>query len=159
MDAYSDYVVIDIETSGLDPQKDEIIELSALKIEKNTISERFYSLVKPTKILTKDVEYLTGITNDELTEKRPINDILPNFLNIVGDRPLVAHNIDFDIKFLNAALNKAGKQPLENETIDTLKLVKNKYKLENYTLQKLEKLLGVNCAQLITFYVYETIKR
>ena len=103
----NNYVIIDVETSGLNPENDEIIRLSALKIENKKISERFSVLTKPINPLTEEIEILTGITNVELEEKCGINDLLPDFLNFIGDNPLVAHNIGFDIKFINVALKKS----------------------------------------------------
>lgn len=103
----NNYVVIDIETSGINPDKDEIIRLSALSIVNGNEAGTFFKLAKPINPLTEEIEILTGITNADLNEKRRINDLLPDFLNFIGDNPLVAHNIGFDIKFINVALKKA----------------------------------------------------
>lgn len=99
----NNYVVIDIETSGINPDKDEIIRLSALSVVNGNEAGTFFKLVKPINPLTEEIEILTGITNADLNEKCRINDLLPDFLNFIGDNPLVAHNIGFDIKFINAA--------------------------------------------------------
>lgn len=109
----NNYVVIDIETSGINPDKDEIIRLSALSIVNGNEAGTFFKLAKPKKSLTEEIEILTGITNVDLEEKCGINDLLPDFLNFIGDNPLVAHNIGFDIKFINVALKKAGLPPLK----------------------------------------------
>lgn len=71
----NNFVVIDIETSGLDENKDKIIELSALKIENGKVTDRFSSLCKPSKPLLKEVEILTGITNGDLNDKPMIKDV------------------------------------------------------------------------------------
>lgn len=159
----NNYVVIDIETSGLNPENDEIIRLSALKIENKKISERFSVLAKPTKPLTEEVEILTGITNVDLEEKCGINDLLPDFLNFIGDNPLVAHNIGFDIKFINVALKKAGLPSLKNKTVDTLKLAKKKCNAEKFSLRAVAKFLCVDYQNLtdneIVFQSYEKLNR
>ena len=100
----NNYVVIDIETSGINPEKDEIIRLSALKIVSGETAGEFSSFVKPRKPLSAEVERLTGITNKSLEDKRSINDVLPDFLEFIGNSTLVAHNIGFDMRFINAAL-------------------------------------------------------
>lgn len=157
------YVVIDIETSGLDPYEEEIIKLSAFKIENKMISERFSELVKPTKPLTEEVEILTGITNADVNEKCPINDLLPDFLRFIGDNPLVAHNVGFAVKFINAALEKAGMTPLKNETVDTLELARRKCETDNFSLRAVAKFLEADCKNLaddeLTFYVYTKLER
>lgn len=158
----NNYVIIDVETSGLNPETDEIIRLSALKIENRNISERFSVIAKPMKPLAEELEILTEISNVDLNEKCRLNDLLPDFLNFIGDNPLVAHNIGFDIKFINSALKKAGMSPLKNKTVDTLELAKRKCKTENFSLRAVAKFLGVNYKNLkddeIVFCVYEKLK-
>lgn len=156
------YVVIDVETSGLSPDNSEIIKLSALKILKGKISERFFKLIKPTKPLTAEVEKLTGITNEDSDEKHQINDLLLDFLIFIGDNTLVAHNIDFNVKFISTALKKANMPPLKNKTVDTLSLVRDKYKANSFSLRSVAKLLGVSYKNLtdceIVFQVCEKLK-
>ena len=158
----NNYVIIDVETSGLDPYEEEIIKLSALKIENKMISKRFSELVKPTKPLTEEVEFLTGITNVDLNEKCRINDLLPDFLSFIGEDPLVAHNVGFAVKFINAALKKAGMPPLKNRTVDTLELARRKCKTDKISLRAVAKFLGVNYKNLkddeVVFYTYEKLK-
>ena len=76
----NNYVVIDIETSGINPDKDEIIRLSALSIVNGNEAGTFFKLAKPINPLTEEIEILTGITNVDLKEKCGINDLLPDFL-------------------------------------------------------------------------------
>lgn len=159
----NNYVVIDIETSGINPDKDEIIRLSALSIVNGNEAGTFFKLVKPIKPLTEEIEILTGITNVDLKEKCGINDLLPDFLNFIGDNPLVAHNIGFDIKFINVALKKAGLPPLKNKTVDTLKLAKKKCNAEKFSLRAVAKFLCIDYRNLtdneIVFQSYEKLKR
>ena len=159
----NNYVVIDIETSGINPDKDEIIRLSALSIVNGNEAGTFFKLAKPIKPLTEEIEILTGITNVDLKEKCGINDLLPDFLNFIGDNPLVAHNIGFDIKFINVALKKAGLPPLKNKTVDTLKLAKKKCNAEKFSLRAVAKFLCIDYQNLtdneIVFQSYEKLKR
>lgn len=156
----NNYVVIDIETSGINPDKDEIIRLSALSIVNGNETGTFFKLVKPIKPLTEKIEILTGITNVDLKEKCTIIDLLPDFLNFIGDSVLVAHNIGFDIKFINVALKKANMPSIKNETVDTFSIARNKLLLQKYTLKHVAEFLGVcgNADEEIIFAVYEKLK-
>ena len=159
----NNYVVIDIETSGINPDKDEIIRLSALKIVSGETTDEFSSFVKPRKPLSAEVERLTGITNKSLEDKRSINVVLPDFLEFIGNSTLVAHNIGFDMRFINAALKYMGQPIIKNETVDTLSLARKKCNAEKFSLRAIAKFFGVNYRDLtdneIVFQSYEKLKR
>lgn len=158
----TDYAIIDVETSGLNSESDEIVRLSALKIENETIAGRFSALIKPQKILTEEVRNFIGIANADLSDKPGISDVLPDFLNFIGDNALVAHNIGFNTEFINVALKKIGMPLLKNKTIDTLSLAKNKCESSGFSLREVAKCLGVAYKEMsyeeITFNVYEKLK-
>ena len=156
----NNYVVIDIETSELDEKSNDIIRLSALKIKNGKIVDRFFSLCKPAKPIVNTVEILTGITNEDLSDKPHLIDLLPDFLNFIGDSVLVAHNVGFDIKLINAALEKANMSSIKNETVDTFSIARNKLLLQKYTLKHVAEFLRVcgNADEEITFAVYEKLK-
>lgn len=159
----NNYVVIDIETSGLDENKDEIIELSALKIENGEITDRFSSLCKPSKPLLKEVEIWTGITNGDLNDKPMIKDVLPNFLRFIGCDVIIAYNEQFDFKFINVALKKANLPSIKNEIIDIYALSKEKCEIENYDIYSVAEALEIDEIKTllyaeIIFRVYEKLK-
>ena len=158
----NNYVVIDIETSGLDEENDEIIRLSALKIKNGEISEKFSSFCKPKKPLLKEMEILTGITNADLNEKPQIIDLLPDFLTFIGNETIVSHNVGFDLKFINAALEKANMPPIKNETVDIYVLAKEKCELESYALYSIAEALEISGRDgsypEVSFRVYEKLK-
>lgn len=159
----NNYVVIDIETSGINPDKDEIIRLSALKIVSGKTADEFSSFVKPRKPLSAEVERLTGITNKSLEDKRPINVELPDFLQFIGNSTLVAHNIGFDMRFINAALKDMGQPVIKNKTEDTLSLARKKCNAEKFSLRAVAKFLRIDYQNLtdseIVFQSYEKLKR
>lgn len=159
----NNYVVIDIETSGINPEKDEIIRLSALKIVSGETADEFSSFVKPRKPLSAEVERLTGITNKSLEEKRPIKVVMPDFLEFIGGSTLVAHNIGFDMRFINAALKDMGQPIIKNKTVDTLSLARKKCNAENFSLRAVAKFLRIDYQDLtdneIVFQSYEKLKR
>lgn len=120
IDFPSDYVVIDIETTGLDPYYDEIIEVAALKISNGTIIDTYQTLVKPTDIesVNEYITRLTGITPKMLSNAPYFTDIKNDFLSFLNDSILVGHNVNFDINFLYDATNGS----LRNDFIDTMRI-------------------------------------
>ena len=117
------YTVFDIETTGLDPKYDEIIEIGALKIRNNKIIDQFSFLIKPTSPIDEFIAELTGITNEMVSDAPNIKEILPKFLEFIGDDILIGHNINFDINFVyDNLINNNYKKGLSNDFIDTLRL-------------------------------------
>lgn len=131
------YSVIDIETTGLSPEYDEIIEVSAIKVCNNKIVDTFTSLVQPRGYEYEDDEYpdvlfheyvsdfisqLTGITNDMLSTAPSIQDVLPKYLEFIGNDMLLGHNINFDINFLYDYSMQILSKPLKNDFVDTMRL-------------------------------------
>ena len=96
----NEYIVFDIETTGLDASYDEIIEIGALKIKNNEIVDKFTSLIKPKYPIDEFITELTGITNEMVKDAPLINEVLPRFIDFIGDEILVGHNINFDINFV-----------------------------------------------------------
>lgn len=98
-----DFVVFDIETTGLSSATEKITEIGAVKISNYQIVDRFSELVNPEKPIPSKITELTGITNDMVRDKRTIEEVLPDFLEFVGESMLVAHNSDFDTGFIREA--------------------------------------------------------
>lgn len=95
-----DYTVIDIETTGLDPLFDDIIEIAGIKYRENKEIERFQSLINPGRKIGDFIVELTGITNEMLLDAPSIETVLPRFLEFVGNDTIVGHNVHFDINFI-----------------------------------------------------------
>lgn len=132
-----DYTVVDIETTGLDREYDEIIEISAIKYRNDSETERFSKFCRPFIPLSDEVIKLTGITDELLKEKgQPIKDVILDFYNFVGDDTLIGHNIvNFDLKFLNRVLNEHCGRYFHNDYLDTLSLSRNVFPhMKNYKL-------------------------
>lgn len=136
LNIYDEYVVLDLETTGLSSRSDEIIEIGAVKVENCKIKEKFHVLVRPKKNISLEITRLTGITNDMVKDKPFIDEVLDEFLNFIGDFPLVAHNASFDVSFLKEAFSKKNRM-IHNPVVDTIKLSKvllpnlKKYKLDS----------------------------
>ena len=119
-----EYVAFDLETTGLSAQNDRIIEIGAVVMKNGQEVDRFQTFVDPQRILDKKIIELTGITDDMLVGAPQIQEVLPKFLEFVGDRVLVAHNSDFDTGFIRAACARMDI-PYHFTAADTLILSQN----------------------------------
>jgi DNA polymerase-3 subunit alpha (Gram-positive type) len=138
-----DYVILDIETTGLEPSRDELTEIAALKIRGREISEIFSSLIRPAKPIPAEITALTGIDDEMVRDFPPAGGVLPGFLDFVQGSILVAHNAEFDIGFIKYHLKNLNERELSNQVICTVKL--GRYllpELENYKLHTLASRLG-----------------
>ncbi len=124
IDFPNNYVVIDIETTGFDPNYDEIIEISAIKVEKNDIIDSFTTLINPKDKIDSYIEQLTGISNDMLSGAPILEDILKDFDSFIGNSIIVGHNVNFDINFLYDNYMQILGKPLKNNFVDTLRLAR-----------------------------------
>lgn len=102
----TNYVIIDIETTGLDPEYCEIIELAAIKYENNKEIARFHSLVKPDYEIDSFITNLTGITNEMVKSSPKLSEVILDFYNFIKDEILIGHCVYFDINFIYDALKK-----------------------------------------------------
>lgn len=143
-DVLEKYVVIDIETTGLNHENDRIIEIAAATYEYGKKISDFQSFVNPGRIIPKDIVNLTGITQDDVDGAPSIEDIEGDFLRYIGYYPLVGHNASFfDVPFLSAQLSR----PIDNLVVDTLPIARNTFPmLRNHKLEYLNKILRLESA-------------
>lgn len=106
----SDFVAIDLETTGLDPTTCEIIEIGAVRFRDGVECEALRSFVRISGALDPFIIGLTGITDDQLANAPLLADVLPGLWEFIADSPLVGQNVDFDLGFLHAALQSVPKQ-------------------------------------------------
>lgn len=141
------YVVFDFETTGLSPQKNEIIQIGAVKFDENDKEiARFNQLVRPQhSVLSDAISELTQIFSQELIDKPIIEEVLPDFLNFIQGNLLVAHNAPFDISFLYQAIIDSDIRGVENFKIyDTLSESKHFLRRRSYKLESFKELLNLN---------------
>lgn len=124
IDLLDSYIIFDIETTGLDSSYDEIIEIGAIRIENNKVVSQFQSLVKPNRQVNDYITELTGITNDMLIDAPKIKEVLPQFMEFVGNEILIGHNVNFDINFIYDNLYRNNYKVLTNDFIDTMRLAR-----------------------------------
>ncbi len=117
----SDYTVIDLETTDVNIYKCEIIEVSAVKVRNNEITDKFSSLVKPTGIISSLITSITGITNEMVDNAPDIQEMLPKYLEFIGDDIILGHNVAcFDRNIIKLYCERLGLPPFMNDTLDTL---------------------------------------
>lgn len=161
------YVVIDVETSGLNPEEHQIIELGAILVETHNIKEQFSLLVRPHQDISPKIEEITGITNAMLqNEGVDIAIAMQIFVNFLRDLPVVSHNINFDYSFLRKACAICNLQLPSNRSIDTLALSRRKIKqVDNYKLSTLARYFAIAPTQIhrsladceITYQLFEKL--
>jgi DNA polymerase-3 subunit epsilon len=118
------FVVVDLETTGGSPQSDAITEIGAVKLRGGDSLGTLQTLINPGMAIPPEVVYLTGITETMVGPAPRIEEVLPAFLEFLGDAVIVGHNIRFDLGFLNAALERAGRSRLTNVSVDTCGLAR-----------------------------------
>ena len=143
----SDYTIVDIETTGLSTIRDEIIEISAIRVRNNSIVDTFSSLTKPEGIISTFITSLTGITNEMVKNAPDIKSTLSDFYNFLSKDCIVGHNINFDYRFLQYNINKYLGKELYNKKLDTVKLARKFCpNLESYKLANLAKYFNISTA-------------
>ena len=117
------YVCVDVETTGLNPKSENIIEIGAVKVLDGQVIDTFQSFIKPRKPLESRIVELTGITEAMLADAPDGKKVMPLFSEFCGDLPLVGHNLIFDYAFLKRALLNE-KLSFERKGVDTLKIAR-----------------------------------
>jgi DNA polymerase-3 subunit alpha (Gram-positive type) len=145
VDLDSEFVVFDIETTGLNPKNDNIIEIGAVKISNRKVVDSFSTFIHIDKKLPGKIIELTSITDDMLQGQPEIDEALPAFLNFAKGSVLVAHNAKFDLGFIKEKAKALSFENYNPPVLDTLELSKALIKdVKNYRLNILTKKLGIS---------------
>jgi DNA polymerase III epsilon subunit family exonuclease len=142
------FVVYDIETTGLNPNRHEIIELGALTLDRHvTVGDPFHALVRPSRSISPAASAVHGLGDEDVRDAPGIEAVLPAFLRYIGDATLVGHNvIRFDNVFVNRALRRALRRRLVNPSLDTLELAQRLYPRSAHSLEALAERFGLGSA-------------
>jgi DNA polymerase III subunit epsilon len=144
--AETEFVVVDLETTGGAASGEGITEIGAVRVAGGRLVESFSTLVNPRRPIPPFVVRLTGITDEMVADAPPIEDALPRFLAFVGDRPLVAHNAGFDLSHLNAAQQMLAGRPLGLPSLCTIRLARRLMpELRRRSLDAVSAALGIAC--------------
>ena len=118
------YIAIDLETTGLNPKTERIIEIGAARVEDGTVVQTYSTFVNPERELDARIRELTGICDDDLKDAPVLDTVLPELLEFCGELPLLGHHVIFDFSFLKrAAVNR--KYTFEHAGLDTLKICRH----------------------------------
>ncbi len=146
------YIVLDIETTGLYPEKgDKIIEIAAVPIINEDVrrDECFHSYVNPGIKIPNFITKLTKITDEMVADSPKIDVILPRLIDYIKDYPLIAHNAEFDIGFLNHFLVNYGFEKISNRIVDTLHMSREVFsKNESHSLKNVAERLKIDTRDL-----------
>ncbi|MYL33180.1 PolC-type DNA polymerase III [Pontibacillus yanchengensis] len=146
--ATGEFIVFDVETTGLSAVYDTIIELAAVKIKDGDIVDRFESFANPHQPLSQTTTDLTGITDDMVKDAPDPEKVVNDFRDWMADGILVAHNASFDMGFLNAGFKQIGFEKCTNPVIDTLELARLLVpQLKNHRLNTLCKHFDIELTQ------------
>ena len=123
-----DYVIIDVETTGMNPKEGHaIVELAAMRVRDRKTIEVFDNIVNPGREIDAEAAAINGISNEMIKQQgKLLIEVIPAFAMFVGESILVGHNIGFDLAFINSDLKQFGLPELANECIDTIALAKSK---------------------------------
>ena len=117
----NEYIVLDIETTGLSFRTEKITEIGAVRVKDGEIVDTFECFVNPEIPIPQKIVEITHITDDMVKDAETIDKVMPKFLEFIGDLKLVAHNADFDVGFLKYNAEELGLT-MDNEYIDSLAL-------------------------------------
>ena len=120
----AEFVIVDTETTGSRAGDDRIIEIGAARLIGGEVVETFQQLIDPGCHVPNRITRLTGISTGMVYGQPSASEVLPGFVDFLGDAILVAHNLPFDARFLDVALAEAGMAPLQNPSLDTLRLAR-----------------------------------
>ena len=123
MKGLQNYVCLDLETTGLNPKRDRIIEVGMVKVREGKVKEHFSCLLDPEQRLEERVREITGIREEELKGQPRLKEMLPSILEFLEDDVLLGHSILFDYSFLKRAFTNE-KIPFERKGTDTLKIAR-----------------------------------
>lgn len=135
------FVAIDVETTGLSPFTNELIEISAIKYDRNQKIDTYTTLIKPKVRIPYYITNITGITNEMVKNAPQVEEVMPNLIKFIGNSKIVAHNANFDYKFIQNYSNNAFSK---NTLIDTVQLGRKMYpNLPNHKLGTIAKHIGI----------------
>jgi DNA polymerase III epsilon subunit family exonuclease len=117
-----EFVVLDVETTGLQPSRQRIIEIAITRFRCGDMTNRWESLCSPGRRVPAYISKLTGIDDDLLEEAPTFESVADTAVELLSDAVIVGHNVGFDLGFLNAELQRIGRSPVVNDRVDTLAL-------------------------------------
>lgn len=141
-----DYVVVDLETTGFSPAKDDIIELGALRVRNGEVVDKFHSMVNIDRPIPPWIVKKVNINNRMLLSSPYLPQVLPQFMSFLGEDIVLGHNVSFDVNFLYDKWEDIYARTFGNHFMDYMKMAKRLYTLPNYQLSTVAGHLGVDAS-------------
>jgi DNA polymerase III subunit epsilon len=144
-DLLGEFVAVDVETTGLRPLQQRIIEVAVIRFSGGQEIERFDTLVNPERRIPAFITKLTSIADEHVADAPRFIDFASELVTFIGESPILGHNVGFDIGFLNAELKRLGRPHLINERIDVMGLAMRLLpNLRRPSLDKVAQAVGLN---------------
>lgn len=143
---YKNFVIVDVETTGLSPSFGRVIEIGAIKVRNNEITDQLDILVQTVSRIPSFITNLTGIT-DELMMSQGVDALkgFSLFRDFAEDLAFVAHNVYFDYRFISAELKRYNLTPINSQLIDTVRVARQKFPfLPNHKLTTVKEYLNID---------------
>jgi DNA polymerase-3 subunit epsilon len=140
-------IVLDTETTGFDPVSgDRLVEIGCLELINHVATGRTYHVyLNPEREMPEAAFRIHGLSTEFLSDKPKFTEVADKFIEFIGDAPLVIHNAEFDMKFLNFELEKIGKQAMPiQRAVDTVKIARQKFPGSPASLDALCKRFGID---------------
>lgn len=153
------YIMLDIETTGLNFHSDRITQIAMLEVKNQQIINKFNALINPEKEIPQNVQKLTGIKNEDLKNKPKFKNIIGKFEDFLQDLPIIGHNIEnFDLKMISSEYATLSKAFKDHFYLDTLTLAHKKLPYQrSYRLQDLKLLVGGEIGSLTSHNAYHDV--
>lgn len=144
-DAGTFFVALDTETTSISPSSGRIMEIGAVKFNKDGVIDKYNQLINPDTLIPPFITGLTHITQSMVENQPFMNQVLPKFLDFIGETLLIAHNARFDMNFINAECQKCNYHVTNNKVIDTLQFAREVFPtLEKHKLEYLADYFKLN---------------
>lgn len=114
------YVILKVDTTGLNPDTAEIVKIDALKVV-DDMTERYITFVNPGCLIPQEASSVSGICNEDVADAPAFEDIKESLLDFIGNLPIIGHNINFDLSFINKYLDS----PLVNKSMSLMDMARN----------------------------------
>lgn len=118
------FCIVDTETTGSRAGEDRLIEVGAVRMIGGEVVDEFQQLIDPGRAVPRRITRLTGISTAMVYGQPTVPEVMPQFREFLGDAIMVAHNLPFDLRFLDLGMDEAGLPPIHNPALDTLRLAR-----------------------------------
>ncbi len=139
------FVAFDLETTGLKPVHDSIIEIGAVKFQNGQLVDQFEELINPGTPIPAMASQINGISDQMVADAPGIEEVLPRFIDFIGGATLIAHNAPFDVGFISYDIARLGVETAQNQVLDTLTLARRCLRnMPSYSLGNLARQLNIS---------------